>query len=50
MSQRDVEAPKKCLDLCTSFDEFMKRKPKKMRNTYWRAYKAAWIAALEIPS
>lgn len=48
MSQRDIEVTGKALNLIESFEVFMKRKPKKMRSSYWRAYKSAWIAALEL--
>lgn len=46
--QSKKTTPDKTLNLVESFEVFMQRKPKKMRNIYWRAYKAAWVAALEL--
>lgn len=48
MKQRDLIVPKMAIDCCTAFDEFMKRKPKRLRNLYWRAFVHAWKSALEI--
>lgn len=45
MRQRDIPNVKNSTLLLDSFEEFMKRKPVKMRNTYWRAFLAAWVAA-----
>lgn len=45
MCQRDTPSVKNSSALLDSFEEFMRRKPVKMRNTYWRAFLAAWVAA-----
>jgi len=49
MRQRDIPNVKNSTALLDSFEEFMKRKPVKMRNTYWRAFLAAWVAAEQKP-
>lgn len=49
MRQRDIPNVKNSTALLDSFEEFMKRKPVKMRNTYWRAFLASWVAAEEQP-
>ena len=45
MRQRDIPNVKNVTALLDSFEEFMRRKPAKMRDCYWRAYLASWISA-----
>lgn len=45
MNQRDLIPPARALECCDAFDAFMKRKPKKLRNLYWRAFVHAWKLA-----
>lgn len=47
MKQRDIPIISDVNALFEAFEEFMRRKPLKMRNAYWRAFQAAWQASRE---
>lgn len=47
MKQRDIPIISDVNGLLEAFEEFMRRKPLKMRNAYWRAFQAAWQASRE---
>ncbi len=48
MKQRDIPIISDVNGLLDAFEEFMRRKPVKMRNAYWRAFQAAWVACEKV--
>lgn len=47
MSQKEIGFPEKTVECIEAFEVFMRRKPKKMRNAYWRAWVESWRQAME---
>lgn len=47
MNARDIPIISDVNGLLDAFEEFMRRKPVKMRNAYWRAFQAAWQSSRE---
>lgn len=55
MNARDIPIISDVNGLLDAFEEFMRRKPVKMRNAYWRAFQAAWQSSrdglvIELPA